>query len=129
MHDRLPQPPLICAVTLLSILSNDAIAVPLSPGFPANELKYILENSEALVLVASPKFKSKANEVLSSEYDKKPVSHILEKIEVGADLSKPYDLSGKPGGHSGMMLYTSGTTSRPVYLSRIVHTTADLTGK
>ncbi len=114
-------------MTLLSILSSDAIAVPLSPSFPANELQYILDNSETLLLLASKKFQLKADEVMSSNFDKKPLSHILEKIEVGADSSKPCELSDEPGGQGGMMLYTSGTTNRPVRTLISLFRTAGLT--
>jgi malonyl-CoA/methylmalonyl-CoA synthetase len=100
-------------VTLLSILSCDAIAVPLSAAFPASELQYILENSEALLLLSSQKLQNKAKEVLIGD-SSKLLFHISEKIEVGADSTKPCELSEEPGGQGGMMLYTSGTTSRPV---------------
>ena len=102
------------AVTLLSILGSDSIAVPLSSGFPANELRYILDNSEALMFLSSSKFQGKAEEVLKEGLEKKPTYALVDKILGGAPESGEILLQDKPTSHGGMMLYTSGTTSRPV---------------
>ncbi|MCJ1312735.1 hypothetical protein MMC25_006411 [Agyrium rufum] len=101
-------------VTLLSILASDAIAVPLSPGFPANELRYILDNSEALLFLSSAKFRDKAEEVMKEGLEKKPILVAVEKHQ-GGDVasSKDITLEEAKSPKSGAMLYTSGTTSRP----------------
>ncbi len=101
-------------VTLLSILGNGSIAVPLSSGFPSSELRYILENSEAVMLLSSAKFQSKAQEVMSGELKKKPIFGTIEKILEGSQAGEGVDLEDSGNTSSGMMLYTSGTTSRPV---------------
>ena len=101
-------------MTLLSILANKAIAVPLSPGFPDSELRYILENSEAMMLLSSSKYESKAKAVLDNQLTKKPIFETVAK-KIGGDVSDRrvyFEESTTPSG--GMMLYTSGTTSRPV---------------
>ena len=101
-------------MTLLSIIASDAIALPLSPSFPASELRYILNDSEALALLTSTKFKSKAEEVVKEGLDRAPVFDVLEKrVSGGTDAFMPY-LEPVEGSKAGMMLYTSGTTSRPV---------------
>ena len=51
-------------MTLLSILAAHAIAVPLSPTFPSHELRYIIDQSESLMLLSSEKFQDKADDVL-----------------------------------------------------------------
>ncbi|KAK4993747.1 hypothetical protein LTR66_005937 [Elasticomyces elasticus] len=101
-------------VTLLSILAASGIAVPLAPGFPAGELRYILDHSQARLLLSSQKFSAKAEEVLKEGLENTPKSLRVRKI-----------LEGKSGGDvkleevkaedekGGMMLYTSGTTNRP----------------
>ena len=106
-------------MTLLSILACDSIAVPLSSAFPASELRYILENSEAVTLLSSSKFQEKAEEVLKEGLEhlhKKPVLNIVEKRLAGNGEDE-VQLVPLPMTKGGMMLYTSGTTSRPVYIT------------
>ncbi|KAK1828540.1 hypothetical protein QBC39DRAFT_264915 [Podospora conica] len=99
-------------VTLLAILATRGIAVPLSPAFPAPELQYILNHSEALMLLSSAKFASKAEELLKTELDVQPIYLQLDKFQGGGTPEKVALDKTKPGS-AGMMLYTSGTTNRP----------------
>ena len=92
-----------------------SIAVPLSPAFPAPELQYILNQSEASLLVSSPKFASKAKEVLATELTTQPAHVELKKHQGGGNHDK-VQLSNTDAGEAGMMLYTSGTTNKPVSL-------------
>ncbi|KAK4545537.1 hypothetical protein LTR36_002887 [Oleoguttula mirabilis] len=101
-------------VTLLACLASNAIAVPLAPSFPASELRYIINHSEALILLSSAKFSSKAQEVLQDGLDKAPISASVEKITQGARSNGQVELRGQAyNAEGGMMLYTSGTTARP----------------
>ncbi|OJJ66522.1 hypothetical protein ASPBRDRAFT_200846 [Aspergillus brasiliensis CBS 101740] len=101
-------------VTLLSILASDAIALPLSPAFPVGELKYIMDNSQAKVLLATEKYAGKAQELVKAGLDREPVLDIKEKIKVGANNTSSVSLEDiKVESRGGMMLYTSGTTNRP----------------
>ena len=105
-------------MTFLSILACDNVAVPLSSGFPASELRYILENSEAVTLLSSRKFQEKAEEVLKEgieHFPRKPVLNVVEK-RLSGDGEDGVQLMPLPMTKGGMMLYTSGTTSRPVYI-------------
>lgn len=105
-------------MTLLSIFACDNIAVPLSSGFPASELRYILENSEAVTLVSSENFEEKAVEVLKEGLEhlpNKPTLTVVEKRRQGSGQDD-VQLVTLPMNKGGMMLYTSGTTSRPVTL-------------
>ncbi|TGO89427.1 hypothetical protein BPOR_0110g00110 [Botrytis porri] len=99
-------------VTLLSIFGSHSIAVPLSPAFPAHELQYILDQSEASMLLSSTKFESKAQEVMDTDLESKPKHVKLEKKLENSDYGK-VTLEGPSEGKGGMMLYTSGTTNRP----------------
>ncbi|PTB37834.1 hypothetical protein M441DRAFT_147518 [Trichoderma asperellum CBS 433.97] len=102
-------------VALLSILAARAIAVPLSPAFPIPELEYVLNHSEASLLVSSPKFASKAQQVLAAELTSKPAHVELPKHTESADATReevPLEDSAEPG-QAGLMLYTSGTTNKP----------------
>ncbi|KAI9715278.1 MAG: hypothetical protein M1812_006089 [Candelaria pacifica] len=100
-------------VTLLSILATQSIAVPLSQGFPDHELRYILDNSEALVLLSSEKFQGKAQEVVKGKLTKRPIVGTIEKRLAGNTSNEDVELEAFGDGKGGMMLYTSGTTSRP----------------
>ncbi|OHW92868.1 AMP-binding enzyme [Colletotrichum incanum] len=66
-------------VTLLAAFAARSIAVPLSPAFPAAELQYILNQSEASLLVSSAKFAAKAKEVLATELVSNPTQVELQK--------------------------------------------------
>ena len=87
--------------------------MPLSPAFPAPELLYILEHSEASLLLSSDKFAAKAREVMALALLSKPNLVELAKFQGGASHEK-VELECADAGPGGMMLYTSGTTSRPV---------------
>ncbi|KAM0335468.1 hypothetical protein ACHAQA_000516 [Verticillium albo-atrum] len=99
-------------VTLLAALAARSIAVPLSPAFPAAELQYILNQSEASLLVSSAKFAAKARDVLATELASKPAQLELQK-HVGGAAHETVELEDSNPGEAGMMLYTSGTTNRP----------------
>ncbi|KEZ42359.1 Uncharacterized protein SAPIO_CDS5532 [Scedosporium apiospermum] len=99
-------------VTLLATFAARAIAIPLSPAFPAAELQYILNQSEASLLVSSAKFANKASEVLATELDVKPSYLHLEKLP-GGSAHEHVTLENDDPGNAAMMLYTSGTTNRP----------------
>lgn len=99
-------------MTLLSIFACDSIAIPLSSAFPASELRYILENSEAVTLLSSEMFNSKAEEVLKEGLERRPTLNVVEKRLKGNGEDN-VNLVTLPMTKGGMMLYTSGTTSRP----------------
>jgi malonyl-CoA/methylmalonyl-CoA synthetase len=103
-------------VTLLAILATNAIAVPLSPAFPSGELRYILDQSGALMLATSSKFATKADDVLNGELEKKPILSRWEKIIKETKIKEEVVLEDMKEDKGGMMLYTSGTTNRPVSL-------------
>ena len=95
-------------------MASNAIAVPLSPAFPASELRYILNHSETLALLATAKYTTLASDVLSEGLDKQPISALVEKTEEGSQSSEPVQLVGDSYlAEGGLMLYTSGTTARP----------------
>ncbi|KAL1967805.1 hypothetical protein VTN77DRAFT_2494 [Rasamsonia byssochlamydoides] len=102
-------------VMLLSILASDAIALPLSPAFPVGELKYILDNSEAKVLLATEKYGDKAREILNAGLEREPIVDIRKKIIKSSTNDEPLTFEAVAGEQQrgGMMLYTSGTTNRP----------------
>ncbi|KAI0169171.1 acetyl-CoA synthetase-like protein [Hypoxylon sp. FL1284] len=107
-------------VTYLAVLASHAIALPLSPPFPAPELQYILSQSQAILLLHSPKFASKVNEVLttpSQELDVTPSPTAVELPKHLGAISETFEpvelVDDENAEGAGMMLYTSGTTNRP----------------
>jgi malonyl-CoA/methylmalonyl-CoA synthetase len=94
-------------VTFLSILARDAVAVPLAPTHPVSELQYVMDNSQASMLLCSEKYKSKALQITRTG----------ECKNISVDNSDAAGENVKFGdgrlGNAGLMLYTSGTTSRP----------------
>lgn len=115
-------------MTFLAILAARAIALPLSPPFPAPELQYILAQSQASLLLHSTKFAAKAKEVLDTPWPEtepnadpsfRPTLKIAELPKLAGrgrdnttfDAVEIIDDTETEG--AGMMLYTSGTTARP----------------
>ncbi|KAF2840489.1 acetyl-CoA synthetase-like protein [Patellaria atrata CBS 101060] len=100
-------------VTLLAILGCHSIAVPLAPSFPANELRYIVEQSQALMLLSSSKFQNQAKDIVKENLGYVPILAELGKILEGDKVANAKLEDIRSEGNGGMMLYTSGTTSRP----------------
>ncbi|GAM89382.1 hypothetical protein ANO11243_074190 [Dothideomycetidae sp. 11243] len=101
-------------VNLLAIIACDAIAVPLSPTFPVGELQYVLDHSEALMLLSSAKFEDKAKETLKEGLQHTPIYALAEKsTPKSAHVEPPPIRQNTEREQGGLMLYTSGTTSRP----------------
>ncbi|KAI4719353.1 acetyl-CoA synthetase-like protein [Aureobasidium sp. EXF-10727] len=94
-------------------VGTNAIAVPLSPAFPSGELRYILDQSGALMLATSSKFATKADDVLDGELEKKPILSRWENIVQGNKINHEVALEEMKEDKGGVMLYTSGTTNRP----------------
>jgi acyl-CoA synthetase (AMP-forming)/AMP-acid ligase II len=107
----------------LAIFASDAIALPLSPSFPTGELQYILDNSEAKMLLATEKYADKAEQVLKAGLQREPLFDIRQKLKEGAGNESVQLEDLKQPASGGMMLYTSGTTNRPV---RAAFTTEEL---
>lgn len=106
------------AVTLLSILGAHCIALPLSPAFPPRELQYVINQSQASMFLASNKFYKKAKDVASQGLSSQPHVVELEKIRIGGLERAEVTLGSSADGKGGIMLYTSGTTSKPVSMCR-----------
>ena len=66
------------------------------------------------MLVSSIKFQSKAEEVVKEGLDKPLKLEIVQKHLAGSESTEQIQLESSKDDAGGMMLYTSGTTSRPV---------------
>jgi acyl-CoA synthetase (AMP-forming)/AMP-acid ligase II len=98
---------------MLAIFASDAIALPLSPAFPTGELKYILDNSQAKMLLTTEKYADKAMAVLREGLEHEPIFNVRNKLQGTSSESVTLKDLERPS-LGGMMLYTSGTTNRPV---------------
>lgn len=65
------------------------------------------------MLLSSEKFKDKAQNIVKESLENKPLVAV-EKIKEGGKSSEHITLEQPKSEDGGMMLYTSGTTSRPV---------------
>ncbi|EFQ35743.1 AMP-binding enzyme [Colletotrichum graminicola] len=101
-------------VTFLSILASSAVAVPLAPSHPLSELRYILNDSAATVVISSAAHAKQAQQVVAEGLDNVPVLHQISEFDAQNEDDIDVEWTDAPGGAtSGMMLYTSGTTARP----------------
>lgn len=66
------------------------------------------------MLLSSTKFQSKAEEIVKEGLEKPLKLQIVEKRLASSDAAEQVHLDDLKGDEGGMMLYTSGTTSRPV---------------
>ncbi|KAL1878483.1 hypothetical protein Plec18167_004557, partial [Paecilomyces lecythidis] len=74
-----------------------------------------MDNSQAKMLVATEKYKNKAEEVLKTGLEREPVFDLREKTRTGSSLTDSVEFQNLQDTElkGGMMLYTSGTTNRP----------------
>ena len=86
------------------------------------ELKYILDNSQAKMLLTTEKYADKGMELLREGLEREPLFAIRNKLTEGASSGESVTLHDlKQPSSGGMMLYTSGTTNRPVGLVPSLH--------
>ena len=102
----------------LATLQIGAVFLPLNPAYPTAELRYFLADSAARLLIAAAADQAKLDPLTESLPDHQKTIYISKPQEAGEkwledrsarrDYPLPADRDQK-----AMMLYTSGTTSRP----------------
>ena len=97
----------------MSIIASGAIAVPLAPSFPISELKYVVDHCEANILFASGKNWDKTQELLKNTESESLSVFRVEELFSNEQKGAQVRLE-EAHINDGMMLYTSGTTSKPV---------------
>ena len=70
-------------------------------------------------MLSSEKFEGKAEEVLKEKLERAP-KHIKLEKKMGGGVHTKVTLEGPEDSEGGMMLYTSGTTNRPVRIPSII---------
>lgn len=110
----------------LAAMQVGAIFLPLNPAYPAAELRYFLADSGASAFIADAK-DAPVIEALTEELPEHRESSFIHQPERGGGADWLADRSSSPGqplprdpNQTAMMLYTSGTTSRPKG-ARITH--------
>ncbi|KAI9706674.1 MAG: hypothetical protein M1836_003684 [Candelina mexicana] len=84
-----------------------------SGSIAGERVAFLAENGEALMLLSTEKFHDKSQEVVKGEIHKKLIVSTIEKRLVSDTSSKNVELEALGDDNGGLMLYTSGTTSRP----------------
>lgn len=93
-------------VTLWGIWSAGGIAVPLCVQHPAEEIAYVLEDADVGQAIASSEFVERLEPLAAAQK-----ARFLALPQVLGPMEKP--LPNVEAGRRAMILYTSGTTSRP----------------
>ena len=95
-------------IGMLGILKAGAAYVPIDPSYPADRIKYMLEDTDAKLIVCS----SLCKPLLAAMGEKRLILlDVVEKMIEPAPLSK---VAGRPAsGHLAYVIYTSGSTGRP----------------
>ena len=95
------------AVVQWGIWRAGGIAVPLCTTHPLPELEYVINDSDARTIVYDPQFREFLNPLIS----KKDGRRFITTVELSSSSSN--HLPTVRGERRAMILYTSGTTSRP----------------
>ena len=102
----------------LATVQIGAIFLPLNPAYPPAELRYFLADSGTRLLIADAADQSKLDALTDSLPNQQQTLYIAKPQDSGANwleghsATRNYALPSDPD-QTAMMLYTSGTTSRP----------------
>ncbi len=101
----------------LAALRIGAVFLPLNPAYPAAELAYFLADSGARLFIADAKDRSKLDPITDGLPEHQKTTYIYKPVESGESWLEDRAPAGVPlpsdPDQTAMMLYTSGTTSRP----------------
>lgn len=90
-----------------------AAIVPINPDYGEKEIRYILEHSQASVLIYEDTLRSHVESAVSVDFDSLLLSSLESLVEGGQDAAF-YEGEPKGGGDDlALICYTSGTTSAP----------------
>ncbi len=95
------------AAALCAVFKKGMIAVPLQPLHPIAELKYIIENSNLNLLLVHQDCLDQAKELTRDTKIQLLIIERAEPTHTALTYLRPDE------GQAALMLYTSGTTSRP----------------
>jgi len=100
--DRSPE----MIIALLAIMKSGAAYIPLDPEYPKERIEYMLEDSNAKILITSKKysqhFKTNATEII-----------LEDSLSLLSQFSNEYPSINLNGSDLAYILYTSGSTGKP----------------
>lgn len=93
-------------IALLAIMKSGAAYIPLDPEYPHERIEYMLEDSNAKILITSKKysqhFKTNATEII-----------LEDSLSLLSQFSNEYPSINLNGSDLAYILYTSGSTGNP----------------
>ncbi|MBT7409228.1 MAG: amino acid adenylation domain-containing protein, partial [Methylococcales bacterium] len=109
------QPGLYSSVAILAILKTGAIYVPLDNNYPIERLKYMLEDSQAKVVITESKLfnKLKPKGLFETEQVTHAVFLLDEDWDQCFDYSQTDPVSNHVSSDTAYIIYTSGSTGKP----------------
>lgn len=102
----LVRPSMAHVYTQWGIWRSGGVAVPLCVDHPAPELEYVLDDSQASIAIADPEFEPLLRPLAAR---RKLRFALAEELTAGA----PSNLPVVEAGRRALLIYTSGTTSKP----------------
>ncbi|SMO96929.1 amino acid adenylation domain-containing protein, partial [Chryseobacterium rhizoplanae] len=103
-------------IGILGVLKAGGAYVPVDPGYPADRLSHILNDTGARLVLAEEETVSKLHEYVSAIANKGPVILNLDDAEAADGIQKYFrknPVTGVRPDHLAYVIYTSGTTGRP----------------
>ncbi len=102
----------------LAAMRIGAVFLPLNPAYPPSELRYFLSDSGARLLIADAADQMRLDPIMDELPEHQKTVYIHKPQESGVNwLEDRSSIRGRPlprdPHQTAMMLYTSGTTSRP----------------
>lgn len=99
-------------ITLLGILKAGCVYVPLDPNFPPKRLEYIIQDSQAKIIITHSALKEKIDQLHCESsriiYIDNDVGQVNKKIKNNKRWNKHYDTESL-----AYVIYTSGSTGKP----------------
>jgi amino acid adenylation domain-containing protein len=93
-------------IALLAILKAGGVYVPIDPNFPVDRINYMLEDSGAVMLLASKKY----NSLFTQTTNKLFVEDLAESLSAQPDTDPAVEINAS---HLAYILYTSGSSGKP----------------
>ncbi len=105
---------IISIVAHFAILKIGAMSVPLNPGFKKNEIKYLLGDAEAKLIIVGPDKKEMVNQIDSNalimEIQTSKPYHDVNFFRSAVEYQPRINIAADD---PGLVIYTSGTTGNP----------------
>ncbi|NOU52063.1 amino acid adenylation domain-containing protein [Pseudoalteromonas sp. JBTF-M23] len=93
-------------VAILAVLKTGAAYVPISPQFPAERRRFILEDTQSRLILTQSHY-------LDCVSDAPYVSMAIDKLDEQQDLQNPTEVDALLPSQLAYVMYTSGTTGQP----------------